>query len=104
MSFVVRCLADGEEVFTLSTVFGFFPVSAFEGRAGCRCRGPTARHWSARRVRGRLHDGARPPLRRPRPAARADAADARPDHRLLASWGGSAVLGRIRVEKDDAGE
>jgi 3-hydroxymyristoyl/3-hydroxydecanoyl-(acyl carrier protein) dehydratase len=33
-SFTVRCLADSRPVFELSTVFGFFPRSAFEQQAG----------------------------------------------------------------------
>ncbi|WP_309248819.1 beta-ketoacyl synthase N-terminal-like domain-containing protein [Streptomyces sp. MNP-20] len=33
-SFAVRCRADGREVFTLTTVFGFFPPSAFADQVG----------------------------------------------------------------------
>ncbi|MGW4548073.1 beta-ketoacyl synthase N-terminal-like domain-containing protein [Streptomyces violaceorubidus] len=33
-SFTVRCLADGQRVFDLTTVFGFFPLAAFEQQAG----------------------------------------------------------------------
>ncbi|MFD6194265.1 beta-ketoacyl synthase N-terminal-like domain-containing protein [Streptomyces sp. NPDC060275] len=33
-SFAVRCLADGRQVFELSTVFGFFPGAAFEQQEG----------------------------------------------------------------------
>jgi 3-hydroxymyristoyl/3-hydroxydecanoyl-(acyl carrier protein) dehydratase len=34
MSFAVRCFADDAEVFTLSTVFGYFPSSAFDNQSG----------------------------------------------------------------------
>ncbi|MFE9673922.1 beta-ketoacyl synthase N-terminal-like domain-containing protein [Streptomyces sp. NPDC006259] len=34
VSFAVRCSADGRDVFTLSTVFGFFPPSAFDHQIG----------------------------------------------------------------------
>lgn len=34
VSFTVECLADGEQLFTLSTVFGSFPPTAFQNQTG----------------------------------------------------------------------
>jgi acyl transferase domain-containing protein/3-hydroxymyristoyl/3-hydroxydecanoyl-(acyl carrier protein) dehydratase len=104
-SFTVECLADGELVFELSAVFGFFPLEAFDHQVGLP---------PSESERARLAE----------PCGRTVDLTARPDQycagslqlagsmllmldRITGYWpeGGKAGLGRLRAEKDiDAGE
>ncbi|GHH45422.1 polyketide synthase [Streptomyces candidus] len=105
VSFEVRCVADGEEAFALSTVFGFFPPAAFahqpglpvpeDALAALREPGPGAVDLTARPERyfgGAAH----------LPGPMLLMLD-----RITGYWpdGGGAGLGRLTAEKDvDAGE
>jgi 3-hydroxymyristoyl/3-hydroxydecanoyl-(acyl carrier protein) dehydratase len=104
-TFEVECFADGEPVFTLTTVFGFFPPAAFEHQAGL----PPAddeRQAMARPSSFSVDLAAHPekyfdgPLRLPGPMLLML-------DRVTGYWpdGGRAGLGRLRAEKDvDPGE
>ncbi|HWU08194.1 MAG TPA: hypothetical protein VN520_17720, partial [Streptomyces sp.] len=105
VSFSIRCSADGEEVFVLSTVFGFFPPSAFEHQAGLPVQESDRAALEA--------PGERAVDLKARPARYFTGPAALPGPMLLmidritGYWpdGGSAGLGRLRSEKDvDAGE
>ncbi|MET8569202.1 beta-ketoacyl synthase N-terminal-like domain-containing protein [Streptomyces sp. NPDC004783] len=104
-SFEVRCTADGAPLFELSTVFGYFPPSAFDHQqgvpvpAGARDRldepGGTTVDLGVRPARYRA---GRPRL----PGPMLLMLD-----RITGHWpdGGGAGLGRLRAEKDvDPGE
>ncbi|WP_405976354.1 beta keto-acyl synthase [Streptomyces sp. NBC_00988] len=104
-SFAVRCFADDEEVFALSTVFGYFPSSAFDDQTGlpvssgdrARLEAPCDHTVDLRTSPARYFDG---PARLPGPMLLML-------DRITGYWpeGGSAGLGRLRSEKDvDAGE
>ncbi|TDC15165.1 3-hydroxyacyl-[acyl-carrier-protein] dehydratase FabA, partial [Streptomyces sp. 8K308] len=104
-SFTVRCLADGDEIFTLSTVFGYFPSSAFENQPGLpvpeteRAR-PTAPSEFAVDLTTR-------PARYFTGAVHLPGPMLLMLDRITGYWpeGGSAGLGLVRSEKDvDAGE
>lgn len=105
LSFAIRCLADGEEVFTLSTVFGFFPPSAFDHQAGLAV--PESDRAALDAPCARTVDlTARPARYFAGPAALPGPMLLMID-RVTGYWpeGGSAGLGRLRSEKDvDAGE
>ncbi|MDQ0792390.1 polyketide synthase [Streptomyces sp. B1I3] len=104
-SFEVRCTADGEPLFELSTVFGFFPPSSFDDQAGLP-------------VTDEALAGLEAPCDRSvdlttRCAPHREGPSGLPGPMLLmldrvtGYWpdGGSAGLGRLRSEKDvDAGE
>ncbi|WP_217145719.1 type I polyketide synthase [Streptomyces sp. AC627_RSS907] len=104
-SFSVRCSADGRQVFELSTVFGFFPHSAFELQTGLPVS--TADRTGLTAACDHLVDlTTRPgpyfegPGRLPGPMLLML-------DRITGYWpdAGSAGLGRLRSEKDvDAGE
>ncbi|MFJ8924093.1 beta-ketoacyl synthase N-terminal-like domain-containing protein [Streptomyces sp. NPDC102415] len=105
VSFAIRCLADGDEVFTLSTVFGFFPPSAFDHQPGLPVQeadraaldAPCARTVDLTTRPARFFAG---PAALPGPMLLMI-------DRITGYWpeGGSAGLGRLRSEKDvDAGE
>ncbi|MFA3875769.1 beta-ketoacyl synthase N-terminal-like domain-containing protein [Streptomyces sp. MMCC 100] len=104
-SFTVRCLADGRQVFELSTVFGFFPSAAFEQQAGlpvsaadrAALTAPCHRTVDLTTRRQACFDG---PARLPGPMLLML-------DRITGYWpdAGAAGLGRLRSEKDvDAGE
>jgi 3-hydroxymyristoyl/3-hydroxydecanoyl-(acyl carrier protein) dehydratase len=104
-SFAVRCFADDEEVFALSTVFGYFPSSAFGNQTGlpvsesdrARLEAPCDHTVDLTRNPARYFGG---PARLPGPMLLML-------DRITGYWpeGGSAGLGRLRSEKDvDAGE
>ncbi|MFH9821317.1 beta-ketoacyl synthase N-terminal-like domain-containing protein [Streptomyces sp. NPDC017230] len=104
-SFTVRCVADGECVFELSTVFGFFPHTAFEQQAGlpvqaderARLTAPCDHTVDLTTRPGPFFDG---PARLPGPMLLML-------DRITAYWpdAGEAGLGRLRAEKDvDPGE
>ncbi|MFF9689624.1 beta-ketoacyl synthase N-terminal-like domain-containing protein [Streptomyces sp. NPDC014623] len=105
VSFSVRCSADGEEVFALSTVFGFFPPSAFEHQAGLPV---PERDRAALEAPGeRVVDLTTRPARYFAGAAALPGPMLLMIDRITGYWpdGGSAGLGRLRSEKDvDAGE
>ena len=104
-SFEVECFRDGEAVFAMKTVFGFFPTAAFAQQVGLPVR---------QSERARLEA----PCDRTvdlttRPARYCDGAARLPGPMLLmldrvtGYWpdGGRAGLGRLRAEKDvDPGE
>ncbi|MFE2283325.1 beta-ketoacyl synthase N-terminal-like domain-containing protein [Streptomyces sp. NPDC059443] len=105
VSYTVQCYADDHEVFTLSTVFGFFPTGAFDHQTGL----PVSK---ADRDALEAHCERTVDLTT-RPARYFAGAARLPDPMLLmldritGYWpeGGSAGLGRLRSEKDvDAGE
>ncbi|MDX3838627.1 beta-ketoacyl synthase N-terminal-like domain-containing protein [Streptomyces europaeiscabiei] len=99
-TFGVECFADGEPVFSLTTVFGFFPPAAFENQIGLP---PTddERRALERPCDLRVELG-------PRPAKFFDGPLHLPGPMLLmldrvTGWwpdGGRAGLGRLRAEKD----
>ncbi|GAA3978195.1 type I polyketide synthase [Streptomyces marokkonensis] len=104
-SFTVRCVADGECVFELSTVFGFFPHAVFEHQEGlpvpaadrARLTAPCDHTVDLTTRSGPLFDG---PARLPGPMLLML-------DRITAYWpdAGGAGLGRLRAEKDvDPGE
>ncbi|MPY46276.1 beta keto-acyl synthase, partial [Streptomyces phyllanthi] len=104
-TFEVECLADGEPLFTLTTVFGFFPPEAFENQTGLP---PTAdeRRAPDEPSSFRVDLTARPdkyfggPARLPGPMLLML-------DRVTGYWpdAGRAGLGRLRAEKDvDPGE
>ncbi|WP_063772726.1 beta-ketoacyl synthase N-terminal-like domain-containing protein [Streptomyces sp. CT34] len=104
-SFTVRCTADNDELFTLSTVCGFFPPSAFENQPGLS---------ASETERDRLTAPSDFAVDlTTRPARYFTGAACLPGPMLLmldritGYWpeGGSAGLGLVRSEKDvDAGE
>ncbi|WP_330291278.1 beta-ketoacyl synthase N-terminal-like domain-containing protein [Streptomyces sp. NBC_00576] len=99
-TFGVECFADGEPVFSLTTVFGFFPPAAFENQIGLP---PTddERRALERPCDLRVELGPRPakyfdgPLHLPGPMLLML-------NRVTGWWpdGGRAGLGRLRAEKD----
>jgi acyl transferase domain-containing protein/3-hydroxymyristoyl/3-hydroxydecanoyl-(acyl carrier protein) dehydratase len=104
-SFAVRCFADSRLVFDLSTVFGFFPRSAFEQQAGipvsaadrAALTAPCGRTVDLTTRPRACFDG---PARLPGPMLLML-------DRITGYWpdAGRAGLGRLRSEKDvDAGE
>ncbi|MFI6475260.1 beta-ketoacyl synthase N-terminal-like domain-containing protein [Streptomyces sp. NPDC050516] len=105
VSFAVRCSADDEAVFALSTVFGFFPSSAFDHQVGL----PVSEGDQAALEAPceRTVDLTTSPARYFAGAARLPAPMLLMLDRITGYWpeGGSAGLGRLRSEKDvEAGE
>ncbi|MEU1214511.1 beta-ketoacyl synthase N-terminal-like domain-containing protein [Streptomyces sp. NPDC005790] len=105
VSFAIRCFADDHEVFALSTVFGFFPPSAFDHQVGlpvaeddrAALGEPCERTVDLTTSPARYFTG---PARLPGPMLLML-------DRITGYWpaGGRAGLGRLRSEKDvDAGE
>jgi acyl transferase domain-containing protein/3-hydroxymyristoyl/3-hydroxydecanoyl-(acyl carrier protein) dehydratase len=103
-SFSVQCTADGERVFALSTVFGYFPASAFDHQPGLpastadrdRLAAPCDHAVDLTARPARYCEG---PARLPGPMLLML-------DRVTGYWpdAGSAGLGRLRAEKDvDAG-
>lgn len=104
-SFEVECVADGTSVFTLTTVFGYFPPEAFDDQKGlppsaeerARIEAPGNRLVDLTDRSGKHLAG---PLRLPGPMLLMI-------DRITGYWpdGGRAGLGRLRAEKDvDPGE
>ncbi|MFF5897468.1 beta-ketoacyl synthase N-terminal-like domain-containing protein [Streptomyces argenteolus] len=105
VSFAVRCLADDDEVFALSAVFGFFPPSAFEHQNGLPVS--EADRDALEAPCERSVDLTTRPARYFARAARLPGPMLLMLDRITGYWpeGGSAGLGRLRSEKDvDAGE
>ncbi|KOU36216.1 type I polyketide synthase [Streptomyces sp. WM6378] len=105
VSFAVRCFADDEEVFALSTVFGFFPSSAFGHQVGLPVSEGDRAALEA--PCERTVDLTTSPVRYFAGAARLPGPMLLMLDRITGYWpeGGSAGLGRLRSEKDvDAGE
>ncbi|MER5553625.1 beta-ketoacyl synthase N-terminal-like domain-containing protein [Streptomyces sp. NPDC002793] len=105
VSFTIRCSADGDEVFALSTVFGFFPPSAFDHQVGL----PVTEDDRAAPEEPceRTVDLTTRPARYFTGAARLPGPMLLMIDRVTGYWpeGGRAGLGRLRSEKDvDAGE
>ncbi|HSA51132.1 MAG TPA: beta-ketoacyl synthase N-terminal-like domain-containing protein, partial [Yinghuangia sp.] len=105
VTFAVRCFADDTEVFAMSTVFGYFPPSAFESQAGIPVPADQRVHLDApcdfavdlTTRPARYFDG---PARLPGPMLLML-------DRVTGYWpdAGEAGLGRLRSEKDvDAAE
>ncbi|MEV7422203.1 beta-ketoacyl synthase N-terminal-like domain-containing protein [Streptomyces sp. NPDC091212] len=99
-SFRVRCTADGAPLFELSTVFGYFPPSAFDHQPGLVVPAED---------RARLDEPCGRPVDLTARPARYFAGEARLPgpmllmlDRITGSWpdGGRAGLGRLRSEKD----
>ena len=88
-SFDVECSADGQTVFTLRAVFGFFPPTAFVDQPGL----PPSAEDEARLV----EPGEPGPLRAPATPPMLRMVD-----RVTGYWpeGGRAGLGRVRAERD----
>ena len=104
VSFAVRCFADGAEVFALSTVFGYFPPSAFEHQTGLPVSESDRAALDA--SCDRTVDLTTRPARYFAGAARLPGPMLLMLDRITGYWpeGGSAGLGRLRSEKDvDAG-
>ncbi|WP_405386111.1 beta-ketoacyl synthase N-terminal-like domain-containing protein [Streptomyces sp. NBC_01102] len=104
-SFDVTCTADGEPLFELSTVFGYFPPSAFDHQAGL----PVSAEDRARLDEpcDRIVDLTSRPDRYCAGPARLPGPMLLMLDRITGYWpdGGCAGLGRLRSEKDvDAGE
>ncbi|MDX3633215.1 beta-ketoacyl synthase N-terminal-like domain-containing protein [Streptomyces europaeiscabiei] len=99
-TFGVECFADDEPVFTLTTVFGFFPPAAFEDQVGLP---PSQDEWRAPTTPCAFSVDLTT-----RPAKYFDGSLALPGPMLLmldrvTGWwpdGGRAGLGRLRAEKD----
>ncbi|WP_326696263.1 beta-ketoacyl synthase N-terminal-like domain-containing protein [Streptomyces sp. NBC_01754] len=105
VSFGVRCFADDVEVFALSTVFGYFPHTAFEHQAGLPV--PEDGQAALEAPCERTVDLTTRPARYFAGAARLPGPMLLMIDRVTGYWpdGGSAGLGRLRSEKDvDAGE
>ncbi|MFC9947202.1 beta-ketoacyl synthase N-terminal-like domain-containing protein [Streptomyces pratensis] len=105
VSFTVRCFADGEEVFTLSTVFGYFPSSAFDHQVGLPV--PESDRAALDAPCERAVDLTTRPARYFAGEAGLPGPMLLMIDRITGYWpeGGSAGLGRLRSEKDvDAGE
>ncbi|MEU3185154.1 beta-ketoacyl synthase N-terminal-like domain-containing protein [Streptomyces sp. NPDC006923] len=105
MSFGVRCFADDAEVFSLSTVFGYFPSSAFDNQTGLPV---SERDLAALEAPcDRTVDLTMSPDRYFGSPARLPGPMLLMLDRITGYWpeGGDAGLGRLRSEKDvDAGE
>ncbi|MDT0609142.1 polyketide synthase [Streptomyces lancefieldiae] len=104
-SFTVRCSADGQQVFELSTVFGFFPYSAFELQAGLPV--PAAERAGLTAPCDHTVDLTTRPARCFEGPARLPGPMLLMLDRVTGYWpdAGRAGLGRLRSEKDvDAGE
>ncbi|MFD6277097.1 beta-ketoacyl synthase N-terminal-like domain-containing protein [Streptomyces sp. NPDC060209] len=105
VSFAIRCFADDEEVFELSTVFGFFPPSAFDHQVGLPV--PEGGRAALEEPCERTVDLTTSPARYFAGPAVLPGPMLLMIDRVTGYWpeGGSAGLGRIRSEKDvDAGE
>ncbi|MEU1346728.1 beta-ketoacyl synthase N-terminal-like domain-containing protein [Streptomyces sp. NPDC005795] len=99
-SFQVSCEADGMPVFALSTVFGYFPRSAFDDQQGLA----TSADDRARLDEpcGRTDDLTAPPVRHRTGGPRLPGPMLLMLDRITGYWpeGGRAGLGRLRSEKD----
>ncbi|MFJ3705632.1 MULTISPECIES: polyketide synthase [unclassified Streptomyces] len=105
VAFTVRCFADGVQVFELSTVFGFFPPSAFDHQTGLPV--PEGGRAALEEPCARTVDLTTGPARYFAGAAALPGPMLLMIDRITGYWpeGGRAGLGRIRSEKDvDAGE
>ncbi|MFF3484316.1 beta-ketoacyl synthase N-terminal-like domain-containing protein [Streptomyces sp. NPDC002701] len=105
VEFAVRCSADGNEVFELSTVFGFFPPSSFDHQVGLPV--PDGGRAALEEHCERTVDLTTGPARYFAGAAALPGPMLLMIDRITGYWpeGGSAGLGRIRSEKDvDAAE
>jgi 3-hydroxymyristoyl/3-hydroxydecanoyl-(acyl carrier protein) dehydratase len=100
VAFTVNCSIDGEQVFSVRTVFGFFPATAFEDQAGLP---------ASAQDRALLTQPSESTVNLPTSLARYGTGHLRlPDEMLLmldritGYWpsGGAAGLGRLRAEKD----
>lgn len=103
VGFEVECRRDELLVYSMTTVFGFFPASAFENQAGLPTSDAQRAEFDAPRTRVVELDGAKPTPGRARMA--------RPTMLMLdrvtrfEPEGGAAKLGLARAEKDvDPGE
>jgi acyl transferase domain-containing protein/3-hydroxymyristoyl/3-hydroxydecanoyl-(acyl carrier protein) dehydratase len=105
VSFAVRCFADDEEVFALTTVFGYFPPSAFDNQAGLPVSASDRTRLEASCER--TVDLTTTPARYFNGSARLPGPMLLMLDRITGYWpeAGSAGLGRLRSEKDvDANE
>lgn len=105
VAFAVRCLADDVQVFELSTVFGFFPPSAFDHQTGLPV--PEGGRAALEEPCAHTVDLTTSPARYFAGPAALPGPMLLMIDRITGYWpeGGRAGLGRIRSEKDvDAGE
>ncbi|MEV0026476.1 beta-ketoacyl synthase N-terminal-like domain-containing protein [Streptomyces atroolivaceus] len=105
VSFTVRCRADDAEVFAVSTVFGFFPPSAFDHQVGLPV--PESDRDALEAPCERAVDLTGGPARYFAGSAGLPGPMLLMIDRITGYWpeGGGAGLGRLRSEKDvDAGE
>ncbi|MEU5715849.1 beta-ketoacyl synthase N-terminal-like domain-containing protein [Streptomyces sp. NPDC020403] len=99
-SFRVTCTADGVPVLSLSTVFGYFPRSAFEDQQGLTTSADSRARLGA--PCGRTVDLTTRPVRYCAGEPRLPGPMLLMLDRITGHWpdGGSAGLGRLRSEKD----